>query len=433
MDYCLFTYLGKTSRYEEKLYYFKNNEKLNEKKDKFYIKYLTKKFKISKIYLFTTEEIIRNKENLKNFFEHFGIEEEKLRKYLGRNVLNNLKHLEDLFKKDTGIELSIKVKQETFGEKDLKELLNIIKQEKNLLFDITHSYRDIPLLYLSLLNLITSAEDLSINTEFLYVREINNEDKKAEIEILRSFKEFQEWSYAIYSMKKSFNLIPLADLLEGLENDLSDLANSLRDVHLYFNLNALKLLEKEVRGLKDKIEKNANKLPLPFKLVEKDIKEFLNRFNKKDFTEFQKEIWKFSFENKMYDKSILALREYIISEVTSIYYEDIKNERNRKNIETLLSCKNFIENNVGEEIKDLWFKLSNIRNQIAHLKGFDKIEKKTKKFVQDTNIEKIEEQINSLKEILKEKIPTEEKLEEEVEKINKDWNLKCKGKEEKMK
>ena len=433
MDYCLFTYLGKTSRYEEKLYYFKNNEKLNEKKDKFYIKYLTKKFKISKIYLFTTEEIIRNKENLKNFFEHFGIEEKKLIKYLGRKVLSNLEHLESLFKKDTGIELSIKVKQETFGEKDLKELLNIIKQEKNLLFDITHSYRDIPLLYLSLLNLITSAEDLSINTEFLYVREINNEDKKAEIEILRSFKEFQEWSYAIYSMKKSFNLIPLADLLEGLENDLSDLAKSLRNVHLYFNLNALKLLKEEVGGLKAKIEKNANKLPLPFKLVEKDIKEFLNRFNKKDFTEFQKEIWKFSFENKMYDKSILALREYIISEVTSIYYEDIKNERNRKNIETLLSCKNFIENNVGEEIKDLWFKLSNIRNQIAHLKGFDKIEKKTKKFVQDTNIEKIEEQINSLKEILKEKIPTEEKLEEEVEKINKDWNLKCKGKEEKMK
>ena len=424
MSYCIFTYLGETNNYEEKFYCL-DNKKVNNEKDKFYIKYLNNgNLKISKIYLFTTEEIIKDKENLESFFNHFDIKEEEIRKYLGRRILDNLEFIENIFEKKTNIKLSIKVKKETLGEEDLKELVDIIKKEENLLFDITHSYRDIPLFYLSLLNLIISANDIEINTEFLYVRETDKE--KAKIEILKDFKEFQEWSYAIYIMKKSFNLVPLAELIEKLSVEFKSLSDNLKNIHLYFNINALKLLEREVKKLKENLDKTKDKLPLPYKLVESDMKEFLNKFTKENFKEFQKEIWKFSFDNEIYDKAILALREYIISEIVSVYYEDIKNEKNRKNVETILFCKKFIEKHVNEDIKELLSNISNIRNQIAHLKGFDKIEKKTKNFIQDANLKEIEHQINVLKSFFKEKIPNKKELEKKVKELNKNWESMCK-------
>ncbi|SHK20539.1 CRISPR-associated protein, TM1812 family [Anaerobranca californiensis DSM 14826] len=84
-----------------------------------------------------------------------------------------------------------------------KKLLEVLEEKDEVIFDITHAFRSIPMLGLVVLNFAKATKNIKLSGIYYGAYESRNSDNEAPIFDLTEFDKLLEWSYAINSFVHS--------------------------------------------------------------------------------------------------------------------------------------------------------------------------------------------------------------------------------------
>lgn len=246
-------------------------------------------------------------------------------------------------------------------EENFTQYVNILKEIMHdnetyeIIFDITHWYRSIPVYIASVIELFkVTHKNISV-TNVYYGAYENQESGITPVVELNSIYNIHDWSKAVDKFIDRWDATNIAELIYK-EN--SSLAQAFTQVsaclNLWFNSNLHLYLEDLQKEL-DK-EKNMFQLRLFISHIEKLIHRFLDLVETSDI---QYECSKWYYENKDYGKSYLALTEAVVSFVCEINGLDTSLYIDRNKAKTILYQE-------MDETKLLnYFKMLNERRRIV--------------------------------------------------------------------
>lgn len=395
MGKSIFLYaLGDLSEYMEVTYIY-NSEK---RKSKLPILWLCEKLgNVEKIVFIITRR------SQKDYYSLF----EKLCEFL----IN--KEIEDVFEKDT---IKNFKRKENYDEhkslfcKALKSKTNfeydfLIIDEDNLLsfvaelkkfmekhiaytfhIDITHGYRFIPMFLTIVVSLLKNA-GLSIKVgEILYAFGESSTDNR--IISLKEYMDVIDWSHGIFTFKSSANIRPIAEVLQRMMGDISNVMNTLQSS---LDMNLAISIKESLNELKDKLKNYKPDISLFSLTVKEEIERMFNELNTKGSqSEFELSLAKWHLKNRWYLHGYTALVEAFKSKLCEIYGYEPNDKKYRKCINDIYNqkIKNLITSlNEGNQIIIFFEKLSEIRNTFAHLNepSNSELYEKSVQFAQDFN------------------------------------------------
>lgn len=335
------------------------------------------------------------------------------------------KNLEE-FSKDKNIKITpVKNMPNGNNEEEIWEIFEILMENLNegdrIYFDITHSFRFLPMLAFITLNYSRYIKNVSVEGIFYGSIEslcqqkgvsINELDKKiplneriAPIIDLTNFIQLFDWVIGAKEFMTSLNYKMLEKLSEKsvkLLNkeikekeefmkirELRDLSYCIKDFSTNIQLcRGLKLAEsyyklyKSLRELKDKIEKDSAKKYLkPFKYILNNLCSIITDVGEKNI-DIHLKIVELCYENELIQQGLTILEESIITYILESMNLDAIDKNNRK-IPTDIAYKimnreflspeeyltqeenKYIET-LGVEIFELLYNISGIRNDINH-------------------------------------------------------------------
>lgn len=237
------------------------------------------------------------------------------------------------------------------NEQQIKEnITHILEIEKylepndELLIDITHSFRSLPIYIMNLLIYLRNVSSKKIKIPHIYYGMFEAKDPSTKITPivdLKSLLELQDWIIGAYSMKEFGNTYKIAELLRNQTPESrcdKGIANQLETFSDYVNLNYMDSMMKVIQslsGIHGKCENEMAKL-----VVNPVIDDFLKKFKGKHFADavFLYRLSEWLFKNKKYAQSYLTTLEAIISYAIELKGYTLKEERENNEIGT----KNFI-------------------------------------------------------------------------------------------
>lgn len=243
----------------------------------------------------------------------------------------------------------------------LKYALSDLKNGDEIILDITHSFRSIPLFATSVINYIKTLSDKKIvfNKVFYGMLEASSDFQGiTPIVDISSTIELQNWSNAAFSFKEYGKGSLLANLLEGEPKKViqifSDAVN-LNNLHqIRTKLTNFQSLSKQDLG-----NEFAN-IFLP-DLLESFVKR-LNKLSNKMYL-FQFELSKWHREKENYATSYIVFIESILTYVCEKYNHDYLVFDNRENAKDEILFKNIFG------LKSIYKESNIIRNDIVHNKN----------------------------------------------------------------
>ncbi|MCF8229531.1 MAG: TIGR02221 family CRISPR-associated protein [Bacteroidales bacterium] len=269
-----------------------------------------------------------------------------------------------------------------------RSIYDVLEEEDEVYFDITHAYRYLPMLLMVLINYSKFLKNIEVKqiTYGNYEARTNNYSPIIE---LSSFSQLQDWTSAVHEYTysgASESLIKIIKTnakklkgkqkqpLEKFANSLGDFNNSiltLRGNEIYKGNNAKKLRE-NLSIVKEKTEIAALD-PVLNKIDEK-----IQRFNKTDELENGEKAVEWCIEHNLWQQALTLGQEHIISMLCSIYRKDYKVKKNREFISKSLGVLNIEQKNKKEKNKkELDYVLRENYEEFLKLKS-DKIFNKIK-------------------------------------------------------
>ena len=206
-------------------------------------------------------------------------------------------------------------------EEEISENISIIlklsgqfSSGDEVIVDITHSFRSLPMLIMNLLIYMKNVGRKKINISHIYygMLEIAREKGYAPIIDLRKISELSDWITGAYSFSQYGNAYKVAELLQDTDSSMSSRLKKFSDE---LNLNHLDALEKEVSNLRA-MKNNAYASPLAEMVVKPVVDDFLSSFGvvKDNHALFQFRIASWQFEHKNYGSSLLSLLNLYLRE-----------------------------------------------------------------------------------------------------------------------
>lgn len=226
------------------------------------------------------------------------------------------------------------------NEQQIKEnIAHILEIEKflepndELIIDITHSFRSLPIYIMNLLIYLRNVSSKNIKIPHIYYGMLEGMDPVSKITPvvdLKSLLELQDWIIGAYSIKEYGNTYKIAELLRNQtpeSNCDKGIANQLETFSDYVNLNYIDSMMKVIQslsGIQGKCENEMAKL-----VVNPVIDDFLKKFKGKHFTDsvFLYRLSEWLFKNKKYAQSYLTTLEAIISYSIELNGYVLKEER----------------------------------------------------------------------------------------------------------
>jgi CRISPR-associated Csx2 family protein len=231
-----------------------------------------------------------------------------------------------------------------------------IENQDELILDITHSFRSLPLFSTSVINYLNDVKSKNAKiTKVLYgmldaMREFEN---VAPIIDITSTIEINQWSKAAYSFKEYGKGYLLADLLGGKEADM------LRIFSDSVGINYLSEIKTRLTNFKNlaesEIENEFAKIVLP-----QVLNALVDKLQKAGNTHhhFQFELAKWHFEKKNYGAAFIVFVECIISYVCDLEKLDWKQFDDREKAKICI--------NKYSDIFKIYYKANLSRKNIAH-------------------------------------------------------------------
>ena len=281
------------------------------------------------------------------------------------------------------------------------QLEQCLQPGDELIVDITHAFRSLPLLIMSLLVYLKNVTSKNIKISHIYygMNEVSGEmEDVSPIVDLKTMLELQDWIIGAYDLKTYGNTYKIVELLTNssmIHDGDKGVAKHLKDFSDYININymdAMKKVPDSLKGIKDKCQNDLGKL-----IVNPVVNDFLKELGNKEFASFSflYRLAKWFYERKKYVQAYLMASEAIFSYVcdksgftlrkntdgsfcyvkNSIEYStvDIREgirslfNYNQDKIDPVL-LPEFNQNSV-ELIRDTFKKHNPHRNHVAHLFG----------------------------------------------------------------
>ena len=329
-----------------------------------------------------------------------------------------------------------------------EEIFNVFKNGDEVIFDITHSFRYIPMLGITLLQMSKFLRNIKVE-KILY-----GEYKSKEIIDLTSFSALQDWILAGYTLVKTGRGEEIKKLTEkdlGLilkesngkdeeAQNLRSIATEIGKMTLDFRTNRGEKIIKsyEINKIKENIKKikEDRNLLIPFKLILERMGKDIENFEKgnlnnlfhtvqwcidKDLVQQGMTILEEGITTKLMEK--LELEEKFYDENERKKISDILRtfkEYNKENIEINSYCEEEIEkikNKLSkikniEKLADIHSKIKEGRNDINHSGFRKKSPMKAEKF--SKNLEEWFKEMKEILEIEKIKVENEKKVEKKA-------------------
>lgn len=258
--------------------------------------------------------------------------------------------------------------------KRLGELFKTLEKDDEVALDITHAFRSLPLIAMSMINYFHSLTDKQVSFNHIYygmleaMREFNN---VAPIVDVSTSLELQKWTTAAYAFKEYGKGAMLADLLGGEEGKMIEIFSDT------VNLNYLSEIQQRLTNFRDSASKGFDN-----EFAQWVVPQVLSSFTKRLFKAgnkqyiFQYELSVWHKEKQNYASAYIVLAESIVTYLCSMAGVAWLEKDNRE------AAKAFIQNyhdpkkdksfyldlslDVQEELRKHYKKINDIRNNIAH-------------------------------------------------------------------
>lgn len=246
------------------------------------------------------------------------------------------------------------------NEEEINENINIILQLNQLLstgdeliVDVTHSFRSLPITIMNLLLYLRNVSSKNIRISHIYygMIEMSKEYGYAPIVDLKKILKLNDWIVGAMAFKQYGNAYQIAGLIQQEDTDV-------------MNLNHLYAISQETQSLRALMKKDFDSM-LPEMIVKPVVKDFLNNFKgtEQDPARFQYQLAQWQFKHMNYTAALISLQESILSYACQLAKHDPFDKDERQKIKDVIcNDKEFIP----FELRGVYFEITKNRNVVAH-------------------------------------------------------------------
>lgn len=256
------------------------------------------------------------------------------------------------------------------NEDEINENINIILQLNQLLstgdelvVDVTHSFRSLPITIMNLLLYLKNVSSRNIKISHIYygMIEMNKEYGYAPIVDLRKILKLNDWIVGASAFKQYGNAYQIAGLLQAEDTDATNKLKHFSDV---MNLNHVLAISKETQSLRSLLKKEFRS-QLPELIVKPVVKAFLNNFNgtEQNPALFQYRLAQWQYKHMNYTAALISLHEAILSHACQVAKHDSYDQDERQIVKDRI-CKD--KEFLPYELRGVYFEVTKNRNLVAH-------------------------------------------------------------------
>lgn len=202
------------------------------------------------------------------------------------------KYLEELKEKLNGAEIhEILIKQDISTEEFIGKLTEVVVPEEEIILDVTHSFRKIPIRLLFALRYVELLKKMNIT--HIYYGEVENQDVENErvslvVDLIKDY-EMQKVSEYLSQFERTLilskedwdGLINPDNKIQNFLKSLADFSEMIEFIDLNASIQSIKRVCESAASLEKEPEKYAVLLPLTFKIKEK-FKKINEKVHRKD-------------------------------------------------------------------------------------------------------------------------------------------------------
>ncbi len=256
------------------------------------------------------------------------------------------------------------------NEDEINENINIILQLNQLLstgdelvVDVTHSFRSLPITIMNLLLYLKNVSSRNIKISHIYygMLEMAKEYGHVPIVDLKKIQKLNDWIVGASAFRQYGNAYQIAGLLQAEDTDASNKLKHFSDV---MNLNHVLAISKEAQALRKLLDKDFRS-QLPELIVKPMVKAFLNNFNGTEHSPalFQYRLAQWQYKHMNYTAALISLQEGILSYACQVAQHDCYDQEERQSVKDRI-CKD--KEFLPYELRGVYFEVTKNRNLIAH-------------------------------------------------------------------
>lgn len=316
--------------------------------------------------------------------------------YIVATVKARQKHLTDSnFKTELKVISIPEGRTETELWKIFDLIYKAIPENENLVIDVTHGFRSLPIITLSVLNYLRTIKNIRIHKIIYGAYDARDENNISPVFDLTPFINIIDWSYATYDFIKHGNSALLRENLASIQDkayrenetykvtslkklgsNLENLTNALSLAQVQQSTEyAYKTIESLTKVPQD-IENLSSVKPLEPLLKQIETRfGILAKANKKVFQEegfaAQLSMIDYLIETGQFMQAITIMRELIVSKIAQLNNTEPLDKIGREQIENILNEKGSqdfitIDKEILMNFQKLWNKVKDLRNKVSH-------------------------------------------------------------------
>jgi len=265
------------------------------------------------------------------------------------------------------------------------EINQFIHDRDELIVDVTHGFRSLPILIMQLLFYLQTVSNKHINISHIYygMLEAALELKYAPVVDLKRTLDISQWITAADEFKNFGNAHQISKLLEGEDKEAAQRLAKFSDLMNLNHLCGIRSAAQDLAAIKDRQYDSI----LPNMVVTPIVKEFYNKFhNVEPLSLFELRLAEWQMQHHNYTAAYLTVTEAIVTNVcerTKNLDPDIKEDRE--------AAKDLLKK--LDRLSPIYHKVVGRRNDLAHARDTSKSA--------DSMIRTLKESINQLKEKIK--------------------------------
>ena len=288
------------------------------------------------------------------------------------------------------------------SESEIKENIDIIlgiqqylDQNDELIVDVTHSFRSLPMFIMNLLIYLKNVCPKNITISHIHygMLEMAQELGYAPIIELGSIMEVNEWITGAYSFSEFGNAYKISQLVESQDRSVSNLLDEFSDLMNLNHLHAIQNISQRLAGIRNKDYQTL----LPKLTINPIVESFVRNFSSNDARQsvFQLKVARWQLEHRKYAQAMLTITEAIITYVCEKNNLEWDGYENREGVKKALTNPWSDEAkmlNFDKELSSRFKELNKIRNSTAHsLESSKNVEKMLR--VLNENVKQLEKVI----------------------------------------
>ena len=246
-----------------------------------------------------------------------------------------------------------------------------LRNDDELIVDVTHSFRSLPLFMMNLLIYLKNVSQKRISLTHIHygMLDISKELGYAPIIDLKSMMDVNDWITGAYSFSEFGNAYKISKLVKDEDGNVSTLLEEFSNL---MNLNHLHAIQKIAQRLAS-IKKRSYQTLIPELTITPIVQSFINQFGVNNtHSLFQLKVARWQLDHRKFAQAFLTVQESIITYVCEQNHLKWDNKDNREGIKDLLFYKTFPGARCDNRLRKLFKDLIPLRNCVAHSLETDK-------------------------------------------------------------